>query len=136
MPNNRLIFVVIMIFVFLPFSANSQEQSQEDLAKQAQNPIANMISLPFQYNASFETLVARVVAEYLDTRDPVLDRGVIAALGGRRIGSLFIVRGSLTPDNLLGISIEDNLKPDHGDHFSHQTLEFKQGLHFAFFRLG
>ena len=42
-----------MIFVFLPFSANSQEQSQEDLAKQAQNPIANMISLPLQNKTNF-----------------------------------------------------------------------------------
>lgn len=31
----------------------AQEQSKEDLAKQAQNPIANLISLPFQNNTNF-----------------------------------------------------------------------------------
>jgi hypothetical protein len=32
----------------------AQEQSAEDLAKQAQNPVANMISLPFQNNTNFD----------------------------------------------------------------------------------
>ena len=31
---------------------SAQEASQSDLAKQAQNPIANMISLPFQNNTN------------------------------------------------------------------------------------
>jgi len=30
-----------------------QEQSQEELAKQAQNPIANLVSVPFQNNTNF-----------------------------------------------------------------------------------
>ena len=33
--------------------ADSQEKSTEDLAKAAQNPVANMISLPFQSNTNF-----------------------------------------------------------------------------------
>ena len=38
--------------------ASSQEASEEDhsdLAKQSQNPIADMISLPFQWNMGFDT---------------------------------------------------------------------------------
>lgn len=48
----RPIFILIIIF-FSIGSVTAQEQSQEDLAKQAQNPIANMISLPLQNNTNF-----------------------------------------------------------------------------------
>jgi hypothetical protein len=34
--------------------AQSAEMSESDLAKQAQNPIANLISLPFQNNTNFD----------------------------------------------------------------------------------
>ena len=46
-------FILICCFFLLPLSTTAQEQSQEDLAKQAQNPIANMISLPLQNNTNF-----------------------------------------------------------------------------------
>ena len=46
-------FIFCMIPVFFTSSAVSQEQSDADLAKQAQNPVANMISLPFQNNTNF-----------------------------------------------------------------------------------
>ncbi|MBT8332246.1 MAG: neuromedin U [Deltaproteobacteria bacterium] len=36
-----------------PGTGLGQDQSESDLAKQAQNPIANMISLPFQNNTNF-----------------------------------------------------------------------------------
>jgi hypothetical protein len=48
----RSISILIIIF-FSVGSVTAQEQSQEDLAKQAQNPIANMISLPLQNNTNF-----------------------------------------------------------------------------------
>jgi len=45
--------ILITILLFFIVSATAQEQSQGDLAKQAQNPIANLISLPFQNNTNF-----------------------------------------------------------------------------------
>ena len=46
-------FSLFLILIFSAGTALGQEQSQEDLAKQAQNPIANMISLPLQNNTNF-----------------------------------------------------------------------------------
>ena len=46
-------FTLFLILIFSTGTALGQEQSQEDLAKQAQNPIANMISLPLQNNTNF-----------------------------------------------------------------------------------
>jgi len=48
------IYVVFFLIVLLaPGTGLGQDQSESDLAKQAQNPIANMISLPFQNNTNF-----------------------------------------------------------------------------------
>jgi hypothetical protein len=47
-------YFVFLIIVFLAASTGfSQEPSKSDLAKQAQNPIASLISLPFQNNTNF-----------------------------------------------------------------------------------
>ena len=51
--NTRLVFFLIFTVFLLHTAATAQEQSQEDLAKQAQNPIANLISLPLQNNTNF-----------------------------------------------------------------------------------
>ena len=45
------------------------------------------------FDASFEPLVARILADYIDTRDPDLERAWIAWRDGRRIGSIFCVKG-------------------------------------------
>jgi hypothetical protein len=45
--------VFLLIFFLTLNSAMAAEQSNTDLAKAAQNPIANMISLPFQNNTNF-----------------------------------------------------------------------------------
>jgi len=46
--------LVVFIIVFLAAGTGfGQEPSKSDLAKQAQNPIANLISLPFQNNTNF-----------------------------------------------------------------------------------
>ena len=48
------IFVILSILVpFIASASYSQEASSADLAKQAQNPIANLISLPLQNNTNF-----------------------------------------------------------------------------------
>jgi GNAT superfamily N-acetyltransferase len=45
------------------------------------------------FDASFEPLVARIVAAYLEAHDPAVERGWIARSGDRRLGSIFCVRG-------------------------------------------
>src|SRR5208282_6086091 len=55
MTNNRpsVCFAVVLTLVALLAAASARaELSEEELAKLAQNPIANLISLPFQYNAN------------------------------------------------------------------------------------
>ena len=49
----KIVFAVAAVAI-VPMSAavNAQEPSAEDLAKAAQNPIASMISLPFQNNTN------------------------------------------------------------------------------------
>ena len=47
---------ISLILATSPMAAAAQEdiaEREEDLAKQAQNPIANLISLPFQNNTNF-----------------------------------------------------------------------------------
>jgi GNAT superfamily N-acetyltransferase len=45
------------------------------------------------FDASFEPLVARILADFAETRDPACERGWIARAGDRRIGSIFCVKG-------------------------------------------
>ena len=45
------------------------------------------------FDASFEPLVARILADFLDHHDPARERGWIARAGGRRLGSIFCVTG-------------------------------------------
>ena len=53
-PKMLLMTVVMVVaLVLVAFTALAAEQSEEELAKAAQNPIANMISLPFQNNTNF-----------------------------------------------------------------------------------
>ena len=48
---SRALLGVIVLFV-MPVSAKADEASTSDLAKAAQNPLASMISLPFQNNTN------------------------------------------------------------------------------------
>lgn len=45
------------------------------------------------FDATFEPLVARILADFLDAHDPLRERGWIARAGERRLGSIFCVRG-------------------------------------------
>jgi hypothetical protein len=48
--------IIIATFIIVPTQAEETAQdSASDLAKKTQNPIADLISLPFQYNIFFET---------------------------------------------------------------------------------
>ena len=46
---------VILILCSIGNAQEKAEQSASDLAKKTQNPVADLISLPFQYNTYFET---------------------------------------------------------------------------------
>jgi GNAT superfamily N-acetyltransferase len=45
------------------------------------------------FDATFEPLVARILADFLDSHDPACERGWIARARGRRLGSIFCVEG-------------------------------------------
>ncbi|WP_420395569.1 GNAT family N-acetyltransferase [Nioella sp.] len=45
------------------------------------------------FDASFEALVAEILAEYIHTRDPACERAWIAWDGEQRLGSIFCVKG-------------------------------------------
>jgi GNAT superfamily N-acetyltransferase len=45
------------------------------------------------FDATFEPLVARILADFLDAHDPSRERGWIARAGDRRLGSIFCVQG-------------------------------------------
>jgi GNAT superfamily N-acetyltransferase len=47
----------------------------------------------FGWDASFEALVARIVADYAECPDPRLEAAWIAELESRRVGCVFCVRG-------------------------------------------
>jgi hypothetical protein len=53
MKTTSLFVALSLAFVIIGGPVFGQEASQSDLAKQAQNPIANLISLPLQNNTNF-----------------------------------------------------------------------------------
>ena len=54
MRTKLLTFLTVAVMMAMATSAQAADEgSQANLAQQANNPIANMISVPFQYNANF-----------------------------------------------------------------------------------
>jgi len=55
----------------------------------------------FGWDATFEALVARIVADYADGHDPVREAAWVAALDGRRVGCIFCVKDPQRPGTAL-----------------------------------
>ena len=53
MYRNKNRFVGALMLLFGCLSVTAQEDTGSDLAKKNQNPVTNLISLPFQYNLDF-----------------------------------------------------------------------------------
>ncbi len=77
MNKKNMFGLLVLVSVMFGLSAVAQEKvaSKADLAKVAQNPIGNLISVPFQYNANFGTGPNNDVQSILNIQ-PVLPVGV------------------------------------------------------------
>jgi len=53
MKASNFIVILSSLLIIITSTVYAQEASDADLAKQAQNPVANLISLPFQNNTNF-----------------------------------------------------------------------------------
>jgi len=60
----------------------------------------------FGWDASYEALVARIVADYVDRRDPECEAAWIAEVGGARAGCVFCVRENATTARLRLLLVE------------------------------
>lgn len=71
----------------------------------------------FGWDTSFEALVARIVADFAESQDPVREAGWIAELDGRRVGCVLCVADHETPDGSaakLRILLVDPTARGHG----------------------
>jgi DNA-binding MarR family transcriptional regulator/GNAT superfamily N-acetyltransferase len=60
----------------------------------------------FGWDATYEALVARIVADYVDHRDPGCEAGWIAEVDGTRAGCVFCVRENATTARLRLLLVE------------------------------
>jgi GNAT superfamily N-acetyltransferase len=64
----------------------------------------------YGWDASFEAMVARVAAEFIETFDPAKDRCFIADHNGSVVGSAFVVKKTKTVAKLRLVYVETNMR--------------------------
>ncbi len=64
----------------------------------------------YGWDATFEAMVARVGADFIETRDPTKERAWIAELEGRIVGSVFLVKKSDTIAKLRLFYVEPDVR--------------------------
>jgi GNAT superfamily N-acetyltransferase len=60
----------------------------------------------YRWDATFEALVARILADFVDHRDPRRERGWIAEIDGERVGCVFCVRADDSTAKLRLLLVE------------------------------
>lgn len=64
----------------------------------------------FGYDASFEALVAEIVARFMRRFDPQRERCWIAEIGGRPVGAVFVVRKTVRTAQLRLLHVEPSAR--------------------------
>jgi GNAT superfamily N-acetyltransferase len=73
-----------------------------------------MYATEFDWDTTFEALVAGIVADFAAKHDPTVEAGWIAELDGRRVGCVFCVRGDDESTAKLRILLVDPAARGHG----------------------